>query len=140
MQRLARCRFLTSAELKAVVTPLPATLDRGTAAKVLEYVWTNPDGLETIPLTNHIDFAGESLFCEWAYVIDLDRQTFEVFKGFNQEVLAPTERFARSPTKPAHPGDSGQYHPVKLAREWLLDDLPDEKMFLAALEESEDEE
>lgn len=29
------------------------------------------------------NFAYQSLFCEWCYVIDLDEKSFEIFTGFN---------------------------------------------------------
>ena len=35
-----------------------------------------PDGLS---------FAQDSLFCEWGYLVNLDNQTVEVFRGFNKE-------------------------------------------------------
>ena len=40
-----------------------------------------------------LNFAGDSLFCEWAYVIDLDKETVECFKGFNTTPLTPEDRF-----------------------------------------------
>lgn len=30
------------------------------------------------------EFLGDSLFCEWAYIVNLDDETLEVYKGFNQ--------------------------------------------------------
>lgn len=51
------------------------------------------------------DFAGESLFCEYAYVVDLDNNTLEVYEGFNQgaaigrfkDYAAPRDEYAYSP-------------------------------------------
>ena len=40
-----------------------------------------------IILDNSLSFAGESLFCEFAYVIDFDKETLEVFEGFNKEPI-----------------------------------------------------
>ncbi len=31
-----------------------------------------------------IEFIKDSLFCEWAYIINLDNNTLEVWKGFQQ--------------------------------------------------------
>jgi hypothetical protein len=77
--------------------------------------------------SNAIKFAGDSLFCEWGYVIDLDKCTFEVFEGFNKEALGADERFASAPS------DDG-YFPIKLRAKWKLDDLPSEETFLETFE------
>jgi hypothetical protein len=34
-----------------------------------------------IPVHLQLDFANDSLFCEWAYVVDLDKEVFEVYGG-----------------------------------------------------------
>lgn len=34
-------------------------------------------------------FMRDSLFCEWAYIINLDDEVLEVYKGFNQNIAAP---------------------------------------------------
>lgn len=48
---------------------------------------------DIIGLVNSEEFAADSLFCEWAYVIDLDKNTFEVYQGFNKKPIDKTERF-----------------------------------------------
>lgn len=82
-------------------------------------------------LINQEDFVKDSLFCEWAYVIDLDKNTFEVYKGFNKSPLNKNERFySKEP-------DSGGYYPVELLKSYSLDDLPDNDEF-EKLGDSED--
>ncbi|KAK4234299.1 hypothetical protein C8A03DRAFT_18773 [Achaetomium macrosporum] len=34
-----------------------------------------------IPVQLQLEFANESLFCEWAYVVELDKEVFEVYYG-----------------------------------------------------------
>ena len=64
-------------------------------------------------LCNSIDFVADSLFCEYAYVIDLDKEVLEVYKGFNTKKLPKRERFANM--KVGKKSSSGeQYHPVRL--------------------------
>lgn len=91
---------------------------------------------------NAIDFAADSLFCEWAYVIDLDTDKFEVYKGFNKEELSSDERFYCMEEKCDKENDiQKNYHPIKFVKAYDLNNLPDEKIFIAELTpDDEDEE
>lgn len=108
-------------------TALHPALSRDTGAYVLPLVLSATPPLLLCDMTS---FAQDSLFCEWAYVIDLDTNTFEVYTGFNKEPA--TGRFAG-------PVDKNGYGPVVLAQSWPLDQLPDEAAFFAAFDTSEDE-
>jgi hypothetical protein len=88
-------------------------LNRDAGADILSYVLNQPAGIK---LKNSIDFAGDSLMCEWAYVIDLDTNRLEVHEGFNKEPLEPHERFAKSPL------DHKEYQQVRLVHWYSLDD------------------
>lgn len=107
-------------------------LSRDTGSKVLEFV-LNTGGAELVDSSN---FAANSLFCEWAYVIDLDRGCFEVYEGFNKDKLDPCERFHGF--EQSHPRN--EYQPVKLVKIYPLDALPTVEQFLADLEPAESSE
>ena len=66
-------------------------LDRNLGGgKLLEYIQgtKNPEMGE-----RYLEFAADSLFCEWCYVLDLDREQLEIYRGFNKEPLSFSERF-----------------------------------------------
>lgn len=93
-------------------------LNRDLGCKILDFVMRYNE-----PLQNDIGFAGSSLFCEWVYVVDLDNDQFEVYRGFNKEPVPPGERFTD------FPGEK-EYFPVKLLATFKLGQLPSEEEFL----------
>ncbi len=80
--------------------------------------------LDEIVTTNAYDFASGSLFCEWAYVIDYDKNTFEVYKGLNTTGISEEDRFF-----PLYDGEN-DYYPVKIIASFPLDQLPDDNEVL----------
>jgi hypothetical protein len=85
------------------------------------------------------DFALDSLFCEWAYVIDLDNQKFEVYRGFQ---TAPHEdgRFATrvDPARAATTASLGEtYYPVRKLVDFSLANLPDAETMVEAVARAE---
>lgn len=64
-------------------------------------------------IKNDMEFASDSLFCEWAYLLDLDNEVVEVYRGFNKEPLSESDRFFFLPKKKSCSGN--EYYPVKLA-------------------------
>jgi len=116
--------------------------NRDTGAKILSII-QNSD--KPIRLINQLEFAGDSLFCEWVYVIDLDKNTFEVYKGFNKEPLQSDERFSIFEKRNESIELNGQdiiksrqnYYPVKLAKIFELNNLPSGNEFLSFFKDDE---
>lgn len=94
-------------------------LSREHGAGILKLVF---DGARE--LKNDISFAKDSLFCEWAYVIDLDSNKFEVYTGFNKGNLL-VGRFASEDSN-----SDSEYGPVVLAKAYDLNNLPDDDDFV----------
>lgn len=87
-------------------------------------------------LKNSISFAGDSLFCEYAYVIDMDLGVFEVYEGFNKTPITEGRFLSSNDSLDKSRG----YHPVKLVKTYDLKNLPTESQFIEDLESDEDEE
>ena len=93
-----------------------------------------------IYLDNATDFGKESLFCEWAYCINFQTNKLECFIGFNTDKSKEHPRFATtdeeiekefkdSPTK---------YYGIRLIKEYDLDNLPTNEVFVKELESEEE--
>lgn len=104
---------------------------RNTGAGILEIIQESEPG---IALQVDINFAADSLYCEWLWLIDFDAGTFEGYIGFNQCKLSENDRFYFLEDKSEH-----GYYPVRLAASFQLDDLPTKEDFLAAFKEDDDE-
>jgi hypothetical protein len=78
------------------------------------------------------DFPTDSLYAEYGYVIDLDEQVFEVYRGF-QKVRHSAGRFADRRGS----DDSTGYFPCARVQHWTFSALPTEDEFVAACEESD---
>lgn len=108
-------------------------LHRDTGADILEIIQAHPDGIE---LSLDLEFASQSLFCEWAWVVDFDTRTFEGYKGFNDKrTLTEDDRFyfLRDLERDGYSG-------VVLAASFSLDKLPSDEEFLEAFYSGEEEE
>lgn len=105
-------------------------LSRDTGGAILDIVNERKPGIK---LSNSIKFASNSLFCEWAYVVDLDKGTFEVYKGFNKRKLGKKQRFYWLEAKQGEKKTptSREYHPVRRVAVWPLGALPTNEEFLS---------
>lgn len=79
-----------------------------------------PKGLRKLPfMIDSHEFLAESLFCEYAYIINLDSGFLEVYRGFNRDPKA-AGRYAPIVT-PGRDGKPDEYVGVALVGEISLD-------------------
>jgi hypothetical protein len=142
---LKHCVWVTEAEIAATMKKLKVDewmneeqaaiyhstyplFSRNHGAEILRMVATTPKKARPIRLYDSTSFAGDSLYCEWAYVVDFDKETFEVYKGFNESPLDKDERFAHLPE------DTDQaWKPVRLVKSFRLSRLPAPASFLKSI-------
>jgi hypothetical protein len=87
-----------------------------------------------IEVHNQIDFAADSLFCEWAYMVDLVERKLRCFRGFNKAPLAEGDFFHYLSDK-----KDGAYYPIKEIAAFSFDELPDKETFLKTLRPDDEE-
>lgn len=127
---LKNCKFISEKEIKQTWTNCGADpesdlvsmdisdkhskeypgLSRGSGAKVLDLIQSG----EVTELNNNFDFGADSLFCEFAYVLDLDNKVLEIYKGFNKGKAKG--RFSRIKAK------DQDYSPVTLVKKVKFSD------------------
>ena len=98
------------------------------------------DNHNLIYMTDYITFIEDSLFCEYAYIINLDDNVLEFYKGFQHEPQNGN-RYGTESTYEGH--DGTKYYPCKLIKTFPLGELDDvdaivEAMDIAAENEYED--
>lgn len=116
-------KFMSRAQSKAFGKEYPQ-FHRDMGADILFLIDSKPPGLQ---VKNSLSFAAESLFCEWAYLIDLDKEVLEVYRGFNHDPLTEEDRFHFLS------GDD-EYSPIKMVHSWPLAEMPSLKEFCDTLE------
>ena len=92
-------------------------LNRDLGAAILEEIYHSTDIVE---LRDDSAFAHDSLMCEWAYVLDLDHNVLEVYRGHSKNFNTPKGAFANG--FGGHRDD--EYATVTLIQTYQLDDLP----------------
>lgn len=76
------------------------------------------------------DFLRDSKFCEWAYVVNLDGERFDILKG--HQTTQPEERVYQDELLDAEPISIGSqnYHPCARILSYRLSELPTRNQFL----------
>lgn len=90
-------------------------------------------------MTDAHKFMADSLFCEYAYIVNFDTRELEVYQGF-QRKAHKAGRYAAAVKKPRgwKPKYEGQdfYYPVKLVAAYSFDQLPTDFSELEKMEEA----
>jgi len=76
--------------------------------------------LEAGVMVDASPFIKESLFCEWGYVINLDDNLFEVYKGFQRE----PHKKGRYASETASTGGKDKFYPCALVATFPLNAIP----------------
>jgi len=103
------------------------TLDRDHGALILRTIQDSAESGDPVYVEIETSFYSDSLFCEWAYILDLDNEVLEVYRGFNKKPLKRGQRFRDSPKARA------EYHPVRCIKQYRFDALPDIQEFVDTL-------
>lgn len=92
-----------------------------------------------IYLFNEIEFLKDSLFCEWAYIIDLHTNKLLVLEGFNKD---KSKEYQLCITKQEDVDkefeNRTKYYGCSLLKEFDLDNLPNEEEFLKECDQEEE--
>lgn len=108
-------------------------VDRDVGRDILYNIANSED--EEILLKDSTSFAADSLFCEWAYVIDFDKNKLEIYKGFQKSRPLPEDRFyfLKDETE-------NEYSIIKKVKEYDLNDLPTEDQMIKDCDPREEDE
>jgi hypothetical protein len=85
------------------------------------------------------NFITDSLFCEWGYIINLDDDVLEVYKGFQKDPHNKGRYGNWKPDAPAYKGGA-KYFACALVATFPLSDLPSDDVFQKTCDPREEEE
>lgn len=111
---------------------IPPHNSRNIAAKILYLINELPDDTH-IKLIDSFEFAADSLFCEWGYVIDLDNMTLECYKGFQKKPIPEDQRFSNLQTIESM--SRNKYYQIRCVRIFSILDLPNSDIFCQLLDD-----
>lgn len=108
------------------------SLASDTSAGILELI---ANAEKPLPVVIDIEFVGNGLFCEWAYVVDLDAGVLEVYEGKNEtESRIGGTRFEHLKGMESRNGAGPE-----LRGSWKFSNLPSEEAFLDECNMTEEE-
>ena len=116
-----------------IITPQKTAMNRDNGAKILNMVLKSKG---EVLLSDATNFAADSLFCEWAYVIDFDKNVLECYGGFTKEPVGDDNRFKQFEAD----RENKEYYCITLLKTYELDKLPNKRQFVNDLEPKEVEE
>ncbi|KAI0712450.1 hypothetical protein C8Q76DRAFT_486387 [Earliella scabrosa] len=99
--------------------PLNPSLSRDTGAEILKIV---ADATEPVPIIKALEFITDGIFCEWAYVVDLDEGAMEVYSGSR-------DKEGKSRFRKVKALKDAKHFPSLVGR-WKFTDLPTKTEFL----------
>lgn len=118
-------------------------LSRDNGADILNLIMESEQEINWV--NDSTNFAGDSLFCEWAYLIDLDKNVFEVYEGFNTTPLTIEDRFYplmveadKENQRRKDYGSDSVYYPIRLIKSYDLNNLPFEEDFINDFKQEQD--
>ena len=118
---------------------VPITMSIRLGADILSHV---AEATQPVPIVLDLDFVAATVMCEFAYVVDLDLNTFEVFANLDPESIhINNSRFKHLTDHATHaydktflPPGSQRAPELYCLSVWPLNELPTETAFLKRLE------
>ena len=95
-------------------------LHRDTGAEILNLIYEG----KAFKLIDDSKFIQDSLWCEWVYVIDLDKNKFEIYTNYSNNPLTKNDRFYNIKFK------NDSVYPIKIVKAYSLNKLPTVKQFI----------
>ena len=129
-EKCKKLHFATDEELDGKTLDDYPHMSRDHGAGILELIMKNDIDI----LQDSMSFGADSLFCEWAYVLDLDNRKLECYEGFNRNKVPDTNRFSVFKKD-----DESGYEHVELKHVFDFDNLPTDEDFVRLISPDDDD-